>query len=203
LSESFLAIILFCMDQLSKFTVGNAGGRKGTLGCDHPGCAGAATHRAPKNPGVPDDHYWFCLDHVREYNSKWNYYAGMTDRQVEQEIRNDTVWRRPTWPLGGKPANDRYHARMNFRDEFGVFEGAAGARRQQKQSDDREPAAHIRRALRIMAIEPPVTLTELKSRYKELVKRLHPDANGGDRVAEDKLKDINQAYATIKKFLAA
>jgi DnaJ-domain-containing protein 1 len=92
---------------------------------------------------------------------------------------------------------------MNFRDEFGVFEGAAGARRQQKQSDDREPAAHIRRALRIMAIEPPVTLTELKSRYKELVKRLHPDANGGDRVAEDKLKDINQAYATIKKFLAA
>jgi curved DNA-binding protein CbpA len=54
-----------------------------------------------------------------------------------------------------------------------------------------------------MNIDGPVTLTKLKSRYKELVKRLHPDTNGGDREAEEKLKDINQAYTTLKKFLVA
>ncbi len=63
-------------------------------------------------------------------------------------------------------------------------------------------AAPIRAALRVMGFDAPVNLTELKSRYKELVKKLHPDANGGDKAAEDKLKDINQAYATLKSFLA-
>ncbi|MFO1060844.1 MAG: DnaJ domain-containing protein, partial [Dongiaceae bacterium] len=35
-------------------------------------------------------------------------------------------------------------------------------------------------------------------RYKSLVKRLHPDANGGDKAAEERLKHINLAYSTLK-----
>jgi len=192
------------MDHFGKSIVGTSRNGNQALGCDHPGCAAVATHRAPKGREQMNDHYWFCLEHVREYNSRWNYYAGMSNPQVEQEIRNDTVWRRPTWPLGGNEGG-AFNPHMKFRDDLGAFEAAASARRQQKHesTDTSEPAPHIRRALQIMEIEPPVTLTELKSRYKELVKRLHPDANGGDTVAEDKLKDINQAYATIKKFLAA
>ncbi len=192
------------MDHLGKSLVGTPAGGKGALGCDHPGCDAVATHRAPKSRDRLNDHYWFCLEHVRDYNRKWNYYAGMSNVQVEQEIRNDTVWRRPTWPFGSTVDTGAFNPKMAYRDDLGVFEAAAGARRQQKQERRAaEPAQHVQRALRIMAIEPPVTLTELKSRYKELVKRLHPDANGGDTVAEDKLKEINQAYATIKKFLAA
>lgn len=170
--------------------------------CDHPGCAATGSHRAPKARNRLNDFYWFCLDHIREYNRSWNYCAGMTDTQVESEIRNDTVWRRPSWPLGKQGGG--FGGTARFRDDLGIFEAAASmdAREQrEKRSDGPKPDTRIMQALRIMNFDGPVTLTALKSRYKELVKRLHPDANGGDRAAEEKLKDINQAYATLKKFL--
>lgn len=179
-------------------------GGAGTALCNHPGCSAPATHRAPKARDRLTDYYWFCLDHIREYNRSWNYCAGMTSNQVESEIRNDTVWRRPSWPLGSQAGGISGNAR--FRDDLGIFEAAASMKGDNGQSDQPERPktdGRIRRALRIMNFDGPATLTELKSRYKELVKRLHPDANGGDRAAEEKLKDINQAYATLKKFLVA
>ena len=172
--------------------------------CDHPGCTAPAIHRAPKARNRLNDYYWFCLDHIREYNRSWNYCAGMSETQVETEIRDDTVWRRPSWPLGGQGGGFSGNAR--FRDDLGVFEAAASmnAREEQEKRTERpKQDGQVGNALRIMNFDGPATLTELKSRYKELVKRLHPDANGGDRAAEEKLKDINQAYATLKKFLVA
>ncbi len=128
----------------------------------------------------------------------------MTNTQVESEIRNDTVWRRPSWPLGSQ--DGKFSGNARFHDDLGVFEAAASMntrRKQEKRTKRPKQNAEVRHALRIMNFDSPVTLTELKSRYKELVKRLHPDANGGNRAAEEKLKDINQAYATLKKFLVA
>lgn len=176
-----------------------------SLQCDHPGCVAHADHRAPKARSRLNDYYWFCLEHVREYNRNWNYYSGMSDTQVESEIRNDTVWRRPTWPFSS--AGGDFGTGTRFRDDLGIFEAAASmdgnSRTHSEETKRPRPDAHVQRALRIMNFDGPVTLTELKSRYKQLVKRLHPDANGGDRDAEEKLKDINQAYATLKKFLVA
>lgn len=173
--------------------------------CDHSDCVAQATHRAPKARSRLNDYYWFCLEHVREYNRSWNYYSGMSDTQVESEIRNDTVWRRPTWPFSNGGGD--FGTGAQFRDDLGIFEAAASmdgnSRTRNEETKRPRPDAHVQRALRIMNFDGPVNLTELKSRYKELVKRLHPDANGGDRDAEDKLKDINQAYATLKKFLGA
>ena len=179
-------------------------GSTGAILCDHPGCSAPADHRAPKARNQLDDFYWFCLDHIREYNRNWNYCSGMSDTQVESEIRNDTVWRRPSWPLGSQCSV--FKATARFRDDLGVFEAAAsmsGRNERNKQPESPKQGAQFKQALRIMNFEGPVTLTELKSRYKELVKRLHPDANGGDRAAEEKLKDINQAYAALKNFLVA
>src|SRR5262249_29646421 len=73
-----------------------------TRGCDHPGCAGDGLYRAPRSRAELSAYYWFCLDHVREYNAAWNYYAGMSELEIEREIRNDTTWQRPTWPLGSR-----------------------------------------------------------------------------------------------------
>ena len=192
------------MNQTEESQLGLVRAEAENLRCDHPGCVEAASHRAPKGRDCLNEYFWFCLDHIREYNRNWNYCAGMSDLQVESEIRNDTVWRRPTWPLGSQGGSRAFGG--NFRDDLGIFEAAASAEadHRKRERDDRpRPDARVRRALRIMDFDGPVNLTELKSRYKELVKRLHPDANGGDRAAEDKLKDINQAYATLKKFLVA
>lgn len=165
--------------------------------CDHPGCTAGGDYRAPRSRASLDLFYWFCLDHVREYNAAWNYYAGMSEKEIESEIRNDTVWQRPTWPFGS-----RYAAEMNgphIRDDFGVFTGGDGAAADAaREAKNRRPLTAQQQALLVFEIEPPFTLVRLKARYKELVKLHHPDSHGGDKAAEEKLKVINQAYATLK-----
>jgi DnaJ domain len=170
--------------------------------CDHPGCAAGGEFRAPKSRLELGEYYWFCLDHVRAYNSAWNYYAGMNDREIEAEIRRDTVWQRPSWRIGDRHGPG-YAARI--RDYFGMFSGhSEDARQRDRWNGNREQAAERRarsareQALSVFEIEPPFTEVRLKARYKTLVKLHHPDAHGGDKASEEKLKIINQAYATLK-----
>ena len=171
--------------------------------CDHPGCIAGGDFRAPKSRLDLHDYYWFCLEHVRAYNSAWNYYAGMSDAEIEAEIRHDTVWQRPSWRLGDRHGPG-YAERI--RDPFGVFSGGPEARWRAPPAQ-RRPRRAIpcgarcsarEQALAVFEIEPPFTLVRLKARYKVLVKLHHPDAHGGDKAAEEKLKIINQAYATLK-----
>jgi hypothetical protein len=170
--------------------------------CDHPGCAAGGDFRAPKSRLELNSYYWFCLEHVRTYNSAWNYYAGMSEVDIEAEIRRATVWDRPSWRLGQLHAPS-YGGRM--RDPFGFYNGADegksqnGAHRGNGRHAGSARAASAReQALAVFDIEPPFTEMRLKARYKVLVKQHHPDAHGGDRVYEEKLKIINQAYATLK-----
>jgi curved DNA-binding protein CbpA len=168
--------------------------------CDHPDCAAGGEYRAPRSRLELDHYYWFCLDHVREYNAAWNYYAGMSEREIEHEIRRDTVWQRPSWRLG-----ERHGPAFTgqVRDPFGFHSETAGANG--KSNGHRGPAGAPSRAasareqaLAVFDIEAPFTAPRLKARYKVLVKLHHPDAHGGDKAAEEKLKIINQAYATLK-----
>jgi DnaJ domain len=170
--------------------------------CDHPDCVAGGDFRAPKSRLDLRDYYWFCLDHVRAYNAAWNYYAGMSDNEIEAEIRSDTVWQRPTWRLGDRHGPG-YTARV--RDPLGVFAGGAQGRRGtggDRERPNREAARRVlsaqEQALAVFEIEPPFTPVRLKARYKALVKLHHPDSHGGDKAAEEKLKVINQAYATLK-----
>ena len=170
--------------------------------CDHPGCIAGGDYRAPKSRLELRDYYWFCLEHIRAYNSAWNYYAGMSDTEIEAEIRHDTVWQRPSWRLGARHGPG-YAERI--RDYFGVFSGgAAGANGRGRRNGDRggdtvhRALSAREQALAVFELEPPFTLAGLKTRYKTLVKLHHPDAHGGDKAAEEKLKIINQAYVTLK-----
>lgn len=170
--------------------------------CDAPGCRARGEHRAPKSRDRLSDYYWFCLDHVREYNKQWNYYEGVSADELEREIRRSTTWDRPTWPLGTAAAYRKFVA-GDYKDPFGALNGdeemgpAAGSGPARPGSETPEG-----KAFAIMGLEPPVTEAELKARYKQLVKKHHPDANGGDKQAEERLKIINEAYTTLRKFLS-
>jgi DnaJ-domain-containing protein 1 len=159
--------------------------------CDRSGCLAGGDFRAPRSRASLDAFFWFCLEHVREYNAAWNYYAGMSEAEIEAEVRNDTVWQRPTWPLGSRFS--ALHG-PHIRDDFGVTgeSDADGA------TEHKRPLSPQEAALAIFEIAPPFTIVRLKARYKELVKLHHPDANGGDKACEERLKTINQAYATLK-----
>jgi hypothetical protein len=158
--------------------------------CDHPGCTAGGDYRAPRSRAQLDVFYWFCLDHVRIYNAQWNYYAGMSAAEIEAHIRNDTVWQRPSWPLGGRP---RYRFDPKLRD-FGLF----GFEEEEERVVRRRPLSEQEHALQVFDLSPPFTFAGLRSRYKALVKLHHPDAHGGDKAAEERLKVINQAYSTLK-----
>ena len=167
--------------------------------CEHPGCAAEGEHRAPKGRDRLNEYFWFCLDHVRAYNASWDYYAGMTAEQIEAELRRDTTWQRPSWPLGYWQTQEKFlrdRTVHGFGFEFGQHAGRGAAEEKaQRRQAARTPEEE---ALVLLDLAPPVDFPRIKARYRELVKIHHPDANGGDRAAEERLKQINQAYNTLK-----
>jgi hypothetical protein len=132
------------------------------------------------------DYAWFCLAHVREYNQKWDYFAGMSAEQIDAHRRGDATWHRPTWRFGTAPGWDG----ATWRDPFDLFGRADGTRPELP----RRPASKAASMMAVLDLEDGFTLAELKQRYKALVKKHHPDLHGGDKAAEERLKSVIEAY---------
>lgn len=168
--------------------------------CDMPGCAAQGEYRAPKSRLNLHDYWWFCLEHVRAYNGSWDYYKGMSPGEIEAQIRADTAWQRPTWPLGRLGAAGSWEDEW-MHDPLHVL-SAGGVKRDQVPPSVTAPT-ELREPLRTLGLSWPTTLDAVKLRYKELAKQHHPDANGGSRESEERLKTINLAYATLRSRLIA
>lgn len=162
----------------------------GARRCERPDCAGEGLYRAPVSPRRLDQYYWFCLEHVREYNKTWDFLKGLSETEIEALRRNDTVWQRPSWPLSG----GRHATEEVLRRKLAALFGDAAA----ETTPRRRPLTGEEKALAELELAPTASFDEVKLCYKRLAKRLHPDANGGDKAAEDRLKIINQAYAVLK-----
>ena len=167
--------------------------------CEHPGCRLAGSTRAPKSRDLLGEHYWFCQAHAGEYNRSWNFFAGMSEDEVRARITDDlTSGGRPTWPFKASPkSREASAARGFFRDPFNLFAGSAQAR--ERAARDRNLGRLEMQALADLDLEPGVERGAIRARYAELVKRCHPDANGGDRSAEHKLQRVIRAYKTLRK----
>lgn len=165
--------------------------------CDHPGCTGSGEYRAPKGRDQLDQYFWFCLDHVRAYNAAWDFYKGMSQGEIEDEIRRSTTWQRPTWPLGAKTGNRRFN--FGLHDPLGVFDDVA----EDLEKARTRPPTPEETAMAELELSGPITVAELKAHYKVLVKRHHPDANMGDKDAEERFKRISAAYKLLLASLSA
>jgi hypothetical protein len=167
------------------------------------GCEAVGEFRAPRSRFKLNEYLWFCLPHVREYNSSWDYYKGMSPQEIEANLRSDSGWHRPTWPLGRLGAARKLSPEI-LRDPLGVLrDGQPNGRR--RDAPAQKPAAppELRAALDVLGLEWPVDHRAMRSRYKELAKRFHPDLNNGDRGAEEKLKDVNRAYSLLRQRIGA
>jgi len=162
--------------------------------CDHPACGQAGDFRAPKSRDKLNDYYFFCLDHVRDYNKAWDFFSGLTPEEVEHYTRDATVWERPSWPLGQWGVNERNLRDKAMRDIFG--DASAGGEEAPKYA----PAMSLaeRESLGVLELTPPVDFAAIKAQYRILVKKHHPDLHGGDRETEEKFKNINQAFSTLR-----
>jgi DnaJ domain len=171
--------------------------------CEHPGCAEPGPHRAPKGRHAEGRFWQFCLDHVREYNQTYNYFAGMSDSAILSYQKDATIGHRPTWKLGENAASGKRRAQQQsekvFVDPFNLFDNA-GTKKPRKKAEPEGPrvGALAQKAYETLSLEPGSDAQTVRLRYKELVKRFHPDANGGDRSLEDRLREIINAYNTLK-----
>lgn len=161
--------------------------------CAAEGCREAGEYPAPKSRDALRDYLWFCLEHIRAYNKSWNYYEGLQGAALEAEIRRATTWERPSWKFATGQASEEI-----FDDTLGLFDfenrEAAGPRVQLSPEENK--------AWKTIGIAPISNLDAVKKRYKELAKENHPDRNGGDVQAEERLKEINLAYDLIRKSLS-
>jgi curved DNA-binding protein CbpA len=173
------------------------GGAPSLRPCASSGCQGDGAYRVPKSRHQLNEHIWFCLEHARSHNENWNYFAGMSDAEVLAFQNEAVTGHRPTWPLGKRAAHPRNgQAHHHVHDTHHVFgedaEETASPRRERLLT---RPQAI---ALEVLNLDATATLHQIKARYKELVKRFHPDANGGDRGAEERLKKVIQAYGVLR-----
>jgi hypothetical protein len=169
--------------------------------CASDGCAGEGAFRVPKSRERLDDHLWFCLEHARAHNEHWDYFRGMNETEIEAFRTDAITGHRPTWPLGKRAAHS--HASRDyrtFRDAHAVFGGSSanGEATAARRPQARPLTALQARAFDVLDLESDATLHQIKARYKELVKRFHPDTNGGDRGAEERLKRVIQAYGVLR-----
>lgn len=174
-------------------------------GCDMPGCDSVGSHRAPKGRNAEGEYFWFCLDHVREYNKSYNYFSGMNDAAIQAYQKESIIGHRPTWQMGmnGKKPEATGPSRPSgfawtggAQDPFRLFGDGFEARG--PEPERRKVRNMEAKSLSTLGLDATASADDVKARYKLLVKRHHPDANGGDRSLEDRLREIIQAYSYLK-----
>jgi curved DNA-binding protein CbpA len=178
--------------------------------CQWKGCEKPAPHKAPRGRGHEGEYYHFCVDHVRQYNHGYNYFDGMSDSEVSDFQKDAMTGHRPTWKMGsGSWAHGTSKGATNSRfsqagagksnDPDGFFAWRAKRAREEPAETRRQLKPIERRSLDALNLPEGATREEIKTRFKELVKRHHPDANGGDNRSEERLRDIIQAYNHLKQ----
>jgi curved DNA-binding protein CbpA len=173
--------------------------------CQWDGCTEAGTHRAPVGRMREGEYFRFCFDHVREYNKGFNYFSGLKDTEIARFQKEALTGHRPTWKMGAnggarqspdfsQARSGSAHSYSRVRDPFGFFAG-----RKVDTPRERKLKSLEARAMETLGLGAKATGAEIKARYKELVKRHHPDANGGDRSSEERFRDVLQAYRVLKQ----
>lgn len=172
--------------------------------CQWDGCEKPGVHRAPVGRHAENQYFVFCFEHVKEYNKGYNYFSGLSDTEVARYQKEAVTGNRPTWSMGVNK-NAKWSPTMNqaragaakMRDPFGF----AGWRMNQRTEPvgPRKLKPLETKAFDTLGLVMGATANDIKSRYKELVKKHHPDANGGDRGSEERFRAVIQAYQLLKQ----
>lgn len=175
--------------------------------CQWDGCNEKAVHRAPVGRHADGQYFMFCFDHVREYNKGYNYFSGLSDSEIARYQKEALTGHRPTWSMGvnraakngptmasARSGSASSYARM--RDPFNLFSEGQSPRQPFRQRKVKSLEA---KAFDTLGLDENAEPAEIKRRYKELVKKHHPDANGGDRGSEERFRAVIQAYQLLKQ----
>jgi hypothetical protein len=180
------------------------------LTCQKEGCTKPGSHKAPMGRGNEGKFWNFCLEHVREYNATYNYFNGMNDSAVATYHKDAMTGHRPTWSMSVNKSGRKAHSaprsgipqgeEWSYKDPLGLYDGQEIAQpvKRKAVAPRRALSPRTRVALDQLGLDENATSPLIKAKYKELVKRFHPDANGGDRSYEARLQEIIKAYDAVK-----
>ncbi|MFM2279385.1 MAG: hypothetical protein RLZZ444_1616 [Pseudomonadota bacterium] len=173
--------------------------------CQWDGCEQPGVHRAPVGRNAEGQYFIFCFEHVKEYNKGYNYFSGLSDNDVARYQKEAITGHRPTWSIGvnknakwGPAQNQARAGAAKMRDPFGFAGWRMNENRQQEPRQRRLKPLETK-AFETLELPASATSSDIKSRYKELVKKHHPDANGGDRGSEERFRAVIQAYQLLKQ----
>lgn len=162
--------------------------------CERADCREPGVCRVTRSPQALDEFIWLCQSHAAEHNRAWNYFEGWSEPEIERYRVESVTGHRPTWRLGARGfdwMNARVHSTFGDIDDDDLGDG--------ERLGEAAPGDPRRRAaLAKLDLGASASLHEVKMRYKQLVKRFHPDANGGDKAAEERFKEISEAYSYLK-----
>ncbi|MEP7221228.1 MAG: J domain-containing protein [Novosphingobium sp.] len=172
-------------------------------GCDRPGCREAGEFRAPgpRSPGFdgPGDYRWFCLDHVREFNAGYDWFEGMTSEEIWRAQSPIHGWETHTRAFSPTAEVDQAPRWADFADPLEAISARARARKPAARADGRMISPEERRAFDALGLGVDADRRELRARYSELVRKYHPDRNGGDRGYETRLQAVVDAYQLLRR----
>ena len=172
--------------------------------CAVAGCHAAGEYRAPRTASDfdgPGTWRWLCLDHVREHNATYNYFAGMSPDEIEVAQSPLAGWDRATRAFAHVGGADPAPSWSDFKDPLDAISGRFAARRRETPVQSRF-SGEERRALHVLGLGEDSDLHSVRKRYSELVRRYHPDRNGGDRRHEARLTRVVEAYQLLRKSAA-
>jgi len=178
-----------------------------TRACSQPGCAETGEFRAPPEarrggPDGPPQWRWFCLEHIRTFNQQYNYFRGMSPEEIDEAQRPFGGWERETRAFSAGAESGTIPPRWaDFADPLDAIGARFKSRMAQMapRPDGKPLSGEDRAALRTLGLAPDADRKALRTRYTELVRRFHPDRNGGDRSHEQALQAVIAAYTHLRK----
>jgi hypothetical protein len=167
--------------------------------CAVPGCAAPGEFKAPLQPANfdgPGAWRFLCLDHVREHNAKYNFFDGMSPEEIQEAQSPLAGWERTsrTFAANGADPPPRW---SDFADPLDAIATRFGRVRETSRFNKAE-----RQALSVLGLGEDADRHSLRQTYSTLVRRYHPDKNGGDRAHEARLAAVIEAYQLLRKSVA-
>ena len=162
--------------------------------CEWENCKQSGDFKAPIEKDNSKNYRWLCEEHIKLFNKSWNYFEGLNQNEIENFIKSDITWHRPTQKFGSSDNffnilwNNALNDKFNFFKQENNINNLNGTKLYEKDKD----------ALRIMELELNASWPIIQKRFKTLVKKFHPDKNAGNKQFEDKLKKITLAYSHLK-----
>ncbi len=161
--------------------------------CDWENCDQPGNYRAPVEKDNSKNYRLLCLEHIKLFNKKWNYFFDMTDQQIEYFIKSDLTWHKSTKSFSS--SDNFFNILWNnaLEDKLNIFKSTGF-----KEYTKTNLTSTDRDALAVMELKYDSKWEEIQKQFKTLVKKYHPDKNLGSRKFEDKLKKITLAYSQLK-----